>query len=569
MKVILAGSVALLLGLSFYVCYNFIVHNTLVIYSNILPKLNKVWNNGTINKTSSSVWCYNAGDGKLCTFKNLCYAPFEKQFVFILRKDSIISGIYNKEELQNIDLSSVDGHNLFKMKIAVVSENNSILSRKVFMESPTFLLWRFKMDNIMHVLHDDIIPLYYTYMQICAGDLESCVNKYKLAFVDKYSESPLWEWYNIFSKLTPLYLSQENSSSLICFPEIRAGLLRTSIWYQYGFSRPQGPVKSRNFDRNYLRPFINFVIKKFKIPFPTNLNFTKTLLLLNRKINRKILNEQNLLRMINSSFSFHFPSHRLNVINLDLSSNNVHIILSNMLQANFVVGMHGSLMILCAFLSSGSAVVELFPFGINPNHVSFFKAFTEIGGDELFYSAWVNKDENYSVPNPSAPPLLGGINHLSAAEQTLIKGTKLVPAVECCHNPIYLYRMFQDTIVGEDFIGVLGEVLLKHKYYSLTEEKLMQEKMSLWYFPAPVSNIRCDMSHEMLKISWVPPINANCANFHYEIVVAFNSFDPLFYTSRTASISLSSYNYNKHDKVRFWVKYVCGKEESPDAYKEC
>lgn len=55
------------------------------------------------------------------------------------------------------------------------------------MKGPMFLLNRFKPDNLMHALHDDLLPLFSRYESLCSGDVLSCTNKFLLAYIDSDS----------------------------------------------------------------------------------------------------------------------------------------------------------------------------------------------------------------------------------------------------------------------------------------------------------------------------------------------------------------------------------------------
>jgi len=48
------------------------------------------------------------------------------------------------------------------------------------------------------------------------------------------------------------------------------------------------------------------------------------------------------------------------------------------------------------------------------------------------------------VPPPdSNPTLIGGLGSFSEEDRNFAKKQIPVPAVRCCHNATYLYRMFQ------------------------------------------------------------------------------------------------------------------------------
>lgn len=528
--------------------------------------------NSTISPIVSSVWCHVYGHRKSCTFQNLCYVPHEKQFVFTVANSSIISGVSSINDLKTIDLSSVINHNRFVMKIAIVTPNNAILRRNRINIARGFILWRFKWDNIMHVIHDDLLPLYTTYEDICTGDVDKCVSNYHIAFADEGQLGPLSEWYSIFSMSEPIILQKGGINNIICFEESRTGLISDTVWFQYGFGIPQGPVTNTQLDGNRVRRFSEFVFHKFKIPVPHNLHSTNVVFF-SRKINRKILNEGTVVNKIEHIYKDVFPSgSKLQIHKMDLVTNNTRDILHHLSQSRFVVGMHGSAMILTIFLKPGSVIIELFPFAINPQYVSPVKAICDLPDVGLLYKSWVNTKEENTVTHPDAPPLLGGISHLPPTEQEQITNMIEIPAVECCHNPAYLYRMFQDTLVGNDIDVLLKDVFWKQREFSekAFSEECMSQMLSQWYFPAPVGNILCSYTSQnrIVTVTWDPPPNVKDPEYH--IAVFSNS-------------SLQFSAHSKHTKVELflptsvhgdttidlWVKCVEWGHSSLDTHMQC
>ena len=535
--------------------------NSSHITSNIIPKAN-----------ISSVWCRSYNGSKLCTFKNLCYVPHEKQFIFILTSKSILSGVRNINDLKTIDLSSVTNHNGFIMKLTVVTPDNEILRRNLVTIPRGFILWRFKWDNVMHVIHDDLLPLYTTYEYICAGNVDKCVSKYQVSFADEGELGPFSEWYNIFSMSEPVILHKGGTDNIICFEEGQTGLVTDSVWFQYGFGIPQGPVADTQLNGNRVKQFSDFVLHKFKITMPQNSEYTNVVFF-SRRINRKILNEKTVMKEIEDVYKDIFPKvSNVQVLNVDLATNDTRHILSYILQSQIVVGMHGSAMILTIFLKPGSVVIELFPFGINPHYVSPVKAVCDLPDSGLLYYSWVNNKEENTVTHPDAPPLLGGISHLPAAEQEQIASIRDIPPVKCCHDPAYLYRMFQDTLVGNDIDVVLREAFLQQKQFSVEafDENCMSEMLSQWYFPAPVRNISCsyDSQHRTITVTWIPPLNTE--DPEYQVAVIITSSVQFSANSKQPKLKMSV-PHSVHGKttVDVWVKCVEKGRDSLDTHTQC
>ncbi|KAJ9576036.1 hypothetical protein L9F63_007136 [Diploptera punctata] len=523
------------------------------------------------NNFESSLWCNSKGHKKLCTFKNLCYVPRENVFAFILTNNSILDGVTDTLELKEIDLSSVINHNRFSLKLAVITQDSSILRRTRIVIKYGFILWRFKWDNIMHVIHDDLLPLYMTYNLICTGNINKCASKYQLAFADEGEFGTYADWYSIFSSSEPILLQKSNRDSIICFDESRVGLVANSLWFQYGFGIPQGPLLNSQFNGKLLQKFCKYILHKYDIPSIEAPQSNK-IIFFSRKINRKILNEAEVITMITEEYKTTFNTNSsVAIAMLDLATNNTRNILTLLSQSQIVVGMHGSAMILSIFLKPGSVVVELFPFGINPNYVSPVKALSELPDTGIIYSYWTNRNETNTVTNPNAPPLLGGISHLPLSEQNKIMNIREIPAVECCHNPAYLYRMFQDTVVDEDLSVTLKNAFMKQKLYSVENfyDNSGSQMFSQWYFPAPVTGISCEYSieNQTLSIVWNPPVNTKQPQYHVAIVSNIKEFS----TKTTQSELIVSFpkTLQKIGNIDIWIKSIEREKESLDSYFQC
>ncbi|PSN32146.1 hypothetical protein C0J52_22607 [Blattella germanica] len=424
----------------------------------------------------------------------------------------------------------------------------------------------------MHVIHDDLLPLYMTYTSLCLGNVTHCATKYKLAFSDEGEYGSLLKWYNIFSNSEPILLHKASKETIICFDESKVGLSATSLWFQYGFGKPQGPIKDSLLNGYHVRQFSEYVLEKFGIPSSPKLRSERSIVFFSRKINRRILNEDEMLKMMQSAYQTTFSSNIIpQIYNLDLATNNTKDILIHLTESETVVGMHGSAMILSMFMRPGSVVVELFPFGINPQHVSPIKAMCKLQDISLIYRSWVNTKEENTVTYPNAEALLGGISHLPLPEQEQIASLTEIPAVECCHNAAYLFRMFQDTIVDNSLSAVLRGAFLGKKMYSIETfyENTLEHMLSKWYFPAPVTNISCRYSsdNQTITIMWDPPVNTK--NPHYNIAVVSNikQFSTIL---RKPELTWPVPSVlHDIDKIDVWIKSTEKGKESIDSYFQC
>ena len=105
-----------------------------------------------------------------CTFQNLCYWPRHKTFVAVHGPDTVMDGLPEDRFTQAVaDMSGVKGHNTMFFEFADVPQS-TLLGRPIYMETGQHVIFRrFHPDNIMHVLHDDLLPLFHT-LQAWDGD---------------------------------------------------------------------------------------------------------------------------------------------------------------------------------------------------------------------------------------------------------------------------------------------------------------------------------------------------------------------------------------------------------------
>uniref|UniRef100_A0A1B6BYW6 Glycosyltransferase 61 catalytic domain-containing protein n=1 Tax=Clastoptera arizonana TaxID=38151 RepID=A0A1B6BYW6_9HEMI len=517
----------------------------------------------------SSLWCHEEiGGNKVCEFQYLCFVPNnENHIVFMYTDKSSIFGLKSKEELKNISLSSVLNHNGVLLKLSICNSYEHSLDNFINLRHNVLLLWRFKSDNIMHVIHDDLIPIFTTYKELCKGNVKECVQKYQLVFVDGEDPGPHYDWYKLFSYSDPLFLNEELNQT-ICFKKGRVGLSTRSVWYQYGFNRFHGPTHSY-MNGKLLQEFTEFILDGFKI-YRNNYNLNESIgIFFNRKLNRKIINENYIIDEVKNMYTNIFSVHHFTLYNLDLSQNDTVTILSLLVRAKFVVGMHGSAMILSMFIPQTASIVELFPFGIQPEYVSPLRAMCDLPDVLQYYQSWVNINESNSITYPDNTHLLGGISHLDIEMQQTIKNIKLVPPVECCHNPLYLFRMYQDTLVDKSFSEVLEEIFLVQR--STLSDNIftnLKNDVDRWYFPSPVTNITCSNINENLILSWNKPYNAGLNKIEYRLAINVGNQDMSLSTFST-SVQLNLSSYEKSINIQIWIKSVFDNSESIDAYFTC
>ncbi|XP_054713390.1 protein O-linked-mannose beta-1,4-N-acetylglucosaminyltransferase 2-like [Uloborus diversus] len=523
-------------------------------YNEFATNKSKDRTNQSFNKTNffSSVICRgNNHTDRFCKFKNLCYYPVSESFIFFHSVYSIELGI-PKERFSPalLDFSSVFDHNTQYFSYIDLPDS-SILNFNSSLIKGNFLIFkRFNPENLMHVFHDDLLPAFVTLNEVSDFVDEQGMEKLFFAFADGLPPGPYKELYENFLTNKPLYFSTFSKGDLFCFENAYVGLNKASTWYNYGFKEPQKPIL-QNMDNIYpiIESFRNYFINKFSIPHSSS----NTAVLLTRKLNRKILNDEDIVKEIE-----HCSSLKTNVVNLE----NFSIIeaIQMVLQSKLVVGMHGSLLIISLFLSPNSVVVELFPYGVSPNISVPYKTLALIL--KLVYYSWENTIAENSIPHPEYSPEYGGLLHLSKDEQIAIQTSMVLPFI-CCSDPVWLYRIYQDTIIDVySFRNVLRDAWRKHLEIKTKEAKLFPKKFLL---PSEVQNISCTnlSENKTLVISWESPWNIfylQVEVIEYELWIQIvNSEDVKAFLMKRNTFMYPSKSANEEHYI--WVRcYADGKK---------
>ncbi|KAJ8051108.1 Protein O-linked-mannose beta-1,4-N-acetylglucosaminyltransferase 2 [Holothuria leucospilota] len=314
---------------------------------------------------------------------------------------------------------------------------------------------RFVANNIMHVFHDELIPLYYTLLRYFE---KSQLSSIRLFINDRSDIGDFAVLYNVFSphpKLFTYELGLELDGTLTCFQEATIGLVRESTWQQHGIIEPEGPKKNASTTAKHIRLFTTFLTQKLEIrPQCSKGQFG---VLLSRKKNRLLLNEKKLQAAISEEF-------QMKMIELSLEHNSLSSIIERVSCAKLVVSVHGALLIVSMFLPPSSMVMEIFPYAMNPDYRTAYKTLTQLAGMDITYGSWRNMDKKKTVTHPFAHPSHGGISHLSMNEQERINNVTEVPHFKGGSDPEWRYRLYQDTIVD---IPAVIDILKKLDFKSL------------------------------------------------------------------------------------------------------
>lgn len=519
--IILATSLAVLLHQYWHLWkISSLVHQPVAMMPQVAPslghqKLSSIKGGGSNESpVVSSVWCFGTHHtNRMCYFHNLCYLPDVDEFVFLHGNHSAYVGTPdNRYDPTLLDMSSVTDHNTqyFNYMDTDAAKMQSVVAGAMVVEQTSLIFRRFHPDNLMHVLHDDLIPLFHTISTLPfvknTGQNSSLLPfNLQLVFMEGWDPGPFEDLYNTFSSAKPLYKANMLSVDYpTCFREAYVGISKYTTWYQYGFVEPQGPVNDIKVTADDIRCFCHFLCMQLNIAQVPS-DSERIIVLLSRRYNRLILNEIDLTFALAQNF------HQ-KVVTVAMETHSVKDMIYLVSKSSILLGMHGSLLALAMFLPEGSTVVELFPYAINPVHYTPYKTLVNLRGMNINYLAWRNMDIGKTVPHAERSWDEGGIIHLPEEQQHKIMSSHDVPLHLCCRNAEWLYRIYQDTVVDvESIISLLqnSRVLNAQK-----PDKYYNKQLS----PSHVRNIICtgnNLVHGLpsLQISWQPPANIRFINF--------------------------------------------------------
>lgn len=451
---------------------------------------------------------------RICRFDYLCYCSEAEEFVFFYSNSSVMLPNLGPRRFQPalLDLSSVEDHNTQYFNFLELPAGAlKFMPKPVFVPDVTLILNRFNPDNLMHVFHDDLLPAFYTMKQYLDLDDEA-----RLVFMEGWGEGPYFDLYRLLSSKQPLLKEQlRNFGKLMCFTKSYVGLSKMTTWYQYGFVQPQGPKANILVSGNEVRQFAKAMMEKMNITGPEAAakeaegaeeekgkekeKREDYIVVFSRSTTRLILNEAELIMALAQEF-------QMRVLTVSLEEQSFASIVQVISGASMLFSMHGAQLVTSLFLPRGAAVVELFPYAVNPEQYTPYKTLASLPGMDLQYVSWRNTMEENTVPHPDRPWDQGGIVHLEKEEQERIQTSKDVPRHLCCRNPEWLYRIYQDTLVD---IPSLLEVL---KEGLKTRPNLKRSKAASTVHPGRVREPQCRTSVQAtneakLTVSWQIPWN--------------------------------------------------------------
>ncbi|KAK2149971.1 hypothetical protein LSH36_428g01060 [Paralvinella palmiformis] len=523
-----------------------------------------------LRASGSSVWCWGTKHtNRICHFRHLCYVSDVQSFVFFHGTNSTIVGVpKDRFDPALLDLSSVENHNAkyFNFVDVPLWAVDEMLFNVDVIEMPSLMFSRFHPDNIMHVIHDDLFPLYIT-LQMLQFYVDDSFDV-QLLFADGHNDGEYSDLYEMFTTCVPIELAKlaednmpSGRSGSLCFSDVYVGLSKHSTWYQYGFYEPQGPLPHATVTSQDIHQFTRFILRKLRI---TNNKQNDQAVLVTRKETRLIINDMELCLALSKHL-------QMKVVTVSLETHSIEQVVDIFNHATLIIGMHGSLLVFSMFLPAGGIIIELFPFGINPEHYTPYRTLAKIPQMDLVYRSWQNSDRSKSIPHPDRPKELGGIHHLSEEEQYLILDSNQVAPHLCCSDPAWLFHIYQDTIVNVDDVLALVDSGLNErqeilKNRSLGYDQSKQEMDSTFTkHPAPVDiicGITCnseidvgDRCPSSLHCHWKSPWNSKyIGDVTYEIwvqKVGENQY-------KTYSVSTNEFsenvNFDKSAQYYVWIR---------------
>ncbi|XP_067094654.1 protein O-linked-mannose beta-1,4-N-acetylglucosaminyltransferase 2 [Osmerus mordax] len=441
---------------------------------------------------------------RVCRFDYLCYCTEAEEFVFFHGNSSVMLPNIGQRRFQPalLDLSSVEDHNTQYFNfLELPAAALKYMPKPVFVPDVALILNRFNPDNLMHVFHDDLLPVFYTMRQYSDLDDEA-----RLIFMEGWGEGPHFDLYRLLSSKQPLLKEQlRNFGKLMCFTKSYVGLSKMTTWYQYGFVQPQGPKANILISGNEIRQFASHLMEKLNITTKEQKEGTgpeerdQYIVVFSRSQTRLILNEAELILALAQEF-------QMRVVTVSMEDQTYSSIVQLISGASMLVSMHGAQLVTSLFLPRGAAVVELFPYAVSPEQYTPYKTLATLPGMDLQYVAWRNTMEENSVAHPDRPWDQGGIAHLDKDEQERILASREVPRHLCCRNPEWLFRIYQDTRLDiPSLLDVLRESLK-------TRPNLKKTRPASTVHPGRVREPQCQTSVQAtneakLTVSWQIPWN--------------------------------------------------------------
>ena len=489
---------------------------------------------------ASTIACFGKNvTQRFCLIRNLCFDPRRDNFFIIRKGGSIVFNGRESNDTRLLDGTSIDQHNKFYFDYVERDAADSQLQNiKIHLvEKQTFIFSRFHRLNIMHSIHDDFLGMYLMHKMLGHADSKDPSRPFSLDnhlfFLDNYGNETYDSIYQLLTKHTPQKRAFWRAADApLCFSEVVAGNSKALSWYHYGFLTPQGPLE-KPVDGLLVREAADYMMKELKIPGwdmnavgraigTLHVKFlhrlrdgrardywtefsddTALIAIFVRTRDRLILNLKEVEEELKTAYG-------LPVVQIRMEDMKFEEQVSILRRAIIAIGMHGSALILGMFLPPGALLVELFPYRVPADNYTPYKTMTKIRGMRLTYKSWTNYHPEKSIAHPNRTADVGGIAHLPVEDQKRIMDLGSVPPHLCCKDPVWLFRIYQDTIVEiNELLRVIDEGLTE------SHDIIVDKKPLYQVAPAGVENLYCEtiqrtegeeIVHD-LKVSWSQPWN--------------------------------------------------------------
>lgn len=483
--------------------------------------------------------------GRRCRFSNLCYRVDSREFVFIQdRQRSLLLNLPADRFSPSLQyLGSVE-HNNFHFHYVEVDHSEY---RRVFADHKlvritglTLIFSRFKPDNLMHSIHDDLLPLYNTLHSLQFGSSDDGKRKLNFFLFDDYFrlESDYYSrslYLTLFKDVQLFYRSdfKQTSNQLICFEDAEIGLEKGTVWYDYGFKRHQFAVNKTASQKQLIQLYTDRIREAIvRRPVCSEL-YT---VLLSRTRSRLILNEDELVDQLEKSFGY-------KVLKLDLDNglDSLESLIRFFSCTSLLVGMHGAGLIFALFLPQNSNLIELFPYKTNPSYYTPYKQLASLR--DLNYFSWSNKNRTNNFYN---------FQYLTEAIKEQIRRDEEVEQTKCCDEPYFLFRIYQDTVLDRDEMSKLFETVKETKRANVEEKN--EEWLAKSVAPSSV-RADCSRSNRTIVLNWTKPWNVkDLPGIEYEVLVSIQSSSNMYSTSENR-LTIET---GDQDEILVWVRAKYG-----------
>lgn len=431
-----------------------------------------------------------------CQVKNLCYDSKTDSLFILKSPSSLLMNVPKPDDddqwKEFLDETTQREHNLFYLDLGAKNSTfftdmdesltirvydddilpsiqsaqlNKDQIRLTIVREPTLFVKRFYPYNVMHILHDDYLG-YAEQWKFWGLDRR---NDTRFVVYDHNHATPhdqIYDWLGPKMKRVegimgwPHWVSQEDvrRREFVCFKDAVIGTSKDQTWYQYGYYIPQGPLPDLIATGTRIREIGAKVLAHLEQPpwdtkqlyaLIKDLNNGKKVQepgdsiigIFSRKLNRLILNEEELAKGLEAEFG-------LPVVFLRMEEMSLNTIAKHMRRTAIAFGMHGSLLAMAMFMPPGAILIEGYPYGVPANNYTPYKTMCNLPGMELVYRAWSCSDPKDVIGYPNKSAAKGGIRHLPEEEQKAILESTTIEPHLCCTNPYWLYRIYQDTRIN-------------------------------------------------------------------------------------------------------------------------